>query len=196
MPGFSWMVEHLDWETRHHHVAADLDRVQLLRPNATRADYVDYLVRLYGFEAPVELAVATVAELAGVLRYRRRAPMLAADLLALGQATPRIRTAPRPTLRSAADALGWLYVVERGRQLHGVLHRHLSLRIPHEIYVAGSYLASQANATGARWCELGEALDRVAHAAPLADRIVRCAQVAFRRQRAWFEHAHPSREAA
>jgi len=186
------MITRLEHATCHEHVAADADRLALLRPTATRAAYVAYLVGLYGFEAPIENGLGTA--IVSLPHARPRASLLRADLLVLGEA--RIPLAPCPPVRTAAEALGWLYVVERGRLLHGVLHRHLATVMPHEVSVAGSYLASHAGTAGMRWRELGQELDRVARSAASVDVIVASALAAFRRQRLWFHHARAARHAA
>jgi heme oxygenase len=188
----SWMLRRLDYLTHQHHAASDAERIALLRPSATRALYGEYLTKLYGFEQPIESATSTLARSLACARPRAR--MLRADLLALGRA--RVPLAPRPQPRTVAEALGWCYVVERGRLLHGVLHRHLSVVLPEEIEIAGSYLASHAGGAGVRWHELGEVLDRVATTPAIVERVVVAAHSAFRRQRLWFHQAALASRAA
>jgi heme oxygenase len=188
----SWMLRRLDYVTYNHHAASDAERIALLRPNATRAMYVEYLAKLFGFEQPVESATGSLARELACARPRAR--LLRADLLALGLV--RVAVAPRPQPRTIAEALGWCYVVERGRLLHGVLHRHLSTRLPHELDIAGSYLASHEGTAGARWEELGQMLDRVATSTAAIERVVVAAHAAFRRQRLWFHPVVASHRAA
>jgi heme oxygenase len=186
------MLARLEHATCHEHVAADADRLALLRPTATRAEYVEYLVGLYGFEAPVETGLAVT--IASLPNARPRTALLRSDLLVLGEA--HIPLAPRPMPRTPAEALGWLYVVERGRLLHGILYRHLGTVLPHELDVAGSYLASHAGTTGIRWRELGDVLDSVARSRASVEATIANALAAFCRQRLWFQHARTARHAA
>jgi heme oxygenase len=176
----SWMLERLEHHTWAHHVAADAPRIALLRPNVTRAAYLDYLTKLYSFEAPVETALAG-SGVAALECAKPRAAQLRADLLALGQ--PRVATGAPPMLRNGAEALGWLYVVERCRLLHGVLHRQLAACLPHEMAAAGSYLAAQCGTTAVRWDELGATLDAAARSTAVVELIAATAHAAFRRQR-------------
>jgi heme oxygenase len=77
------------------------------------------------------------------------------------------------------QALGWLYVVERGRRLNALLHHHLVRRLPAELAIAGNYLLASTPA-GNRWHELGEALDRVGRYNAPAEQIINAAHRAFR----------------
>jgi heme oxygenase len=196
MTSASWMIARLDRDTRTHHARADVERLALLRPNALRDEYVDYLVKLYGFEAPIEEALANAPDLAAVVRYRRRSELLAADLMTLGKNPVALRSIDPPAIASLAEALGWLYVVERGRLMHGILHRHLAKVLRTEVSTAGCYLASHIGSAGARRHELGVALDRVARSVLTAQVISATAHAAFRRERRWFEGADASSEAA
>jgi heme oxygenase len=190
MPYSSWMIARLKRETRDHHAAADGDRLRLLPARSTMCSYREALVRIYGFEAPVEAAMATTTELVGIIDIdsRRKLRHLKADLVGLGvedpPSVPRYRLTP---FRGAAEALGWLYVTERNTLLHSVIHRHLSVRIPDVLGRGGAYLAYYERASLAKWLELGMALDRVAADERMAERIVTAADAAFCAQRAWYD---------
>ena len=89
-----------------------------------RAGYAALLRRMLGFHRAVEAALDAAPFLApwGIdVAERRRAWLIEADLLALGQPAGPPALAPLPPLGSAAGALGCLYVTEGstlgGRQL-------------------------------------------------------------------------------
>ena len=77
------------------------------------------------------------------------------------------------------QALGWMYVVERGRRMNGMLQRHLLRRIPAVMTIAGNYLAA-SSPIGMRWQQLGITLDQVARNGAIAEQIINAANRAFR----------------
>ena len=193
----SWVLARLDLETRPRHAQADNDRLCLLTSHPSAEDYRAFLVRVYGFESPVEAAIQLTPGLAEVLdvRERRHLKLLISDLAALG--IPSIDKLPRccnvPPFPTVEDALGWAYVIERNMLLHGILRRHLATRLPEQVARAGAYLAGNERAVGARMRELGAVLDLIAKTPVTVDRIVVGAHAAFRCQRRWFGDAVRSR---
>jgi heme oxygenase len=197
MAQVSWMVHRLNVETRVHHPAADSDLQQLYGEHATRADYVRFLIRVYGFEAPLESTFAMTPGLDELvdLRGRARTHLIAADLMQLGLGARQVAELPQcltiPQFRGAAEALGWMYVVERATLSHAVLRRHLSRRLPGEMQAAAAYLRSSELTVGRRWRTYADALESVARVSPIADRIVTSANDAFRCQRHWTTQGAP-----
>lgn len=187
----SWMIDRLNAETRVHHADADADLDALFRSEVTVTHYLVYLMRTYGFEAPLESAVALTPRIDQVLdpRPRQRAGHLARDLMALSLRPQDVAVLPMclviPQFRSIAEALGWLYVVERMTLAHNVIRRHLMTRIPAEMETASAYLSAYDGIAGKRWQELGAVLDEVASVPAVADRIVTSASEAFRCRRVW-----------
>lgn len=185
------MISRLHHETHPHHAEADADYNDLFRRDTGAADYMVYLLRLYGFEAPLESALAQTPHLEHHidLKVRHKAGLIAQDLLALGlrphQITATQQCLTIPQLRGAAEALGWMYVVERTTLSHAVLRNHLMTQLPREMKEASSYLSAYAGIAGARWREFGDALDRVAQTPEIGDRIVAAANEAFHTQRRW-----------
>src|SRR5690348_2296810 len=110
----STMLDRLDRETRAHHPDADSPWVSLLSTGLTRARYIDHLVAVYGFEAPLEAALALTPRARPVwqLRRRSRAGRLVQDLLALGLTPSHIARLPQcasfALFRDACEALGWV----------------------------------------------------------------------------------------
>jgi len=163
----------------------------LINPN--RSSYRYMLARIYGFEAPVGTAVLQAQNLdAHFARPRIRSGRLAADIIALTISPQEQALLARrhqvPALRSAGEALGWMYVLERLAQRVAPLGRHLYDRLPSELLHAGSYMqsASEHSLFG-----LGDALDLLTRTTAMADRIAAGANAGFRSLHAWLESTPP-----
>jgi heme oxygenase len=189
------MLARLGRETLPHHADADADIDRFLfGATTTVADYRAYLTRIYGFLVPFETALATTPGLDLVIdvRPRAKAVHLLQDLLALGMTMHETAELPQcmsiPAFRGPAAALGWMYVSERPMLASAVIRRHLATRLPSEMHNAAAYLSCYAGNVGTRWRELGEAMDRLAFANGIADRIVGAAQEAFRALHRWRTH--------
>jgi heme oxygenase len=184
MPDHLTMLERLDLETKVFHGPADAPRVALLA-NPTRTRYADHLAKIYSFEAPAEHKWMRTPGLESFIDIAPRlfAPTLADDLAMLGRFPDMF---PTPPFRGVAQAIGWMYVVERGRLMNSMLHRHLVRRLPYESSIAGSYLAASGS-LGLRWQQLGTALDDIARTPTMIAQVINGAFEAFRAQR----HAVP-----
>jgi heme oxygenase len=182
------MLLRLAIETRSHHNAADDDRLSLMDVK-TRAEYRSFLVRIFGFEAAVEEALLRVKDVdADVMRGRLRAEHLRHDLYTLGLTPEVLEWLPRLThvpIRTAPQALGWLFVLERSTLIAGLLRRHLERMLKDSLCGAVQYLASYGEKPGARFHALGELLGRYAHRYTPGE-IVSAANEAFRSQRQWY----------
>jgi heme oxygenase len=184
------MLVRLELETHVHTPSADADRLVLFDDSSVPA-YRQFLSRVYGFEAPVEEALARTHGLdPQIATLHAFAGLIHADLCALGMTDPQISRLPRcavPELKSPAPALGWLYVLERNTLLHGLIRRHLARRIPKQMESALSYLSMHEGKPGTRYRKLGTVLDAFAkHTAFVPGQIVSAAHEAFRTQRHWF----------
>lgn len=183
------MLGRLDSETRHVHPQVDGPWLDLLSPNLTRAGYRDHLMVVHGFEAPVEAAVALTPNVRSVLRLRERARSgsIAQDLLALGLSPQKVAHLPYcahiEPFQDPAEALAWLYVVERATLLHAAILRQVAARLG---AIPSAYLSAYEGVVGARWLGLGHALDTVATTPEMAARIVGAAHDAFACQRDWY----------
>jgi heme oxygenase len=191
------MLMRLNEETRAQHPDADYPWLDLLSVAGSRTRYVDHLVAVYGFEAPVEAALALTPHLNEIipLRPRARSGFIVADLMAMGITASKLARTPQCReilpFRDLAEALGWLYVIERTTLLHDAVRVHIDARMP-GVSAAWSYLSAYRGIASERWLELGEALDSYAITTACGDAIVEAARAAFDRQRAWFatEPAH------
>jgi heme oxygenase len=181
----SWMLVRVMLETRTHHARADEDRLVLL-DRRTTAGYRAALARIYGFEAPYEAALAGSHLPRELIAPRLKAEHLLADLRELGASAAyiaRLRRCPIRPFHSDAEALGWLFAVERNTLLHGQLYRHAVAWIPgHAHAYLGAYVSP-----GARMRELGELLDAACLTTTTPDRICASAREAFRWQHQWFD---------
>ncbi|MBA3820878.1 MAG: hypothetical protein H0X17_18465 [Deltaproteobacteria bacterium] len=191
------MLARLKRETKHPHAAAGTDRLQLASVE-TSERYARFLGQIWGFEAPVEAAFARTAGLAELvdLRARTAIRMLRADLTALGVTSPSSlpSTHSVPVLQ-LADALGWMFVIERNAAVHAEVCARLADRLPRSLSVAGSYLSSSAS-SDERSVALGTALDRIARTPELVLRITDAAVFAFARQRQWYRQPVPASSTA
>lgn len=186
----------LDVETRAFHAEADAPWLELVAPgrDVGRYGYVEQLVAAYGFDAPLESALAYTPHLAGILDItpRFRSGLLAQDLLALGltpSAIAGLRQCMIAPFASVAEAMGWLYVHQRSTLLFEAVRTQLVDRVP-EVAAATSALCIHAGRTAAMWDALGPPLDRVARTTAVEDRVVQAAHDAFRTLIAW--HRRPS----
>jgi heme oxygenase (biliverdin-IX-beta and delta-forming) len=192
----SRLLTRLNLETRGLHPEADARWVDLLTGPVSVDDYVEALVAAYGFEGPVESAVALTRGVSAIvpLRQRARSGFIVQDLLALGFSPSRIARLPQccqiVPFRDVPEALGWLYVVERATLLHDMARRHVQASLPE--LAAFAYLSAYDGVAGLRWQELGHALDEVAVGdGDVEDQIIAAARDAFATQRIWLANDAP-----
>jgi heme oxygenase (biliverdin-IX-beta and delta-forming) len=187
----SRLLTRLNFETRGLHAESDACWVDLLTGSVSVEEYVGALVAAYGFEGPVESAVALTRGVSAILplRQRARSGFIVQDLLAVGFSPSRIARLPQccqiVPFRDVPEALGWLYVVERATLLHDMARRHVQACLPE--LNAFAYLSAYDGVAGLRWQELGHALDAVAASdTDVEDEIIAAARDAFATQRMWF----------
>lgn len=182
-----WMLLRLGLETGPHHAAADEDRLSGMDVK-NLDEYRGFLARVYGFEVPVEEAVARVlGESTPVVRLHARAERLRQDLRALGFEREQIDHVPTcsPYIRTVPQAAGWLFVVVRHTLVAGLLKREIVRRLGREVHTAMAYLDSSSERPGGHFRALGDALcSYAAQGSPNA--IVAAAHEAFRAQHQWY----------
>lgn len=188
------MRARLDMDTRPYHDELDASFRRLTTPGLTRAMFVDALSQMYGFEGSVESAAAYTPRLHAMIDLRRRAlsGYLAQDLMNLGITAGQVAQLPQCLIAPFADpaeALGWLYVVERSSVLHETVLRHVEARLPQSSHGC-SFLAASARGTTERWNELECVLDRVGQDPAAANRILSAAHDASRCAINWFNGVH------
>lgn len=191
MASASRIIGRLIEETREHHAASDLVHERLFRSDVTSTYYLAFLVRVYGFQAPVDAMISETPLLDRLLDLpsRARATLLTRDLIALGLHASQILDLPQclavPQFRGAAEALGWMYVVERTALAHSMVRQELTHKLPHEMRCASAYLRANTGRVQARWQELGAVLDDIGAHPAVADRMISSAREAFRQQQRW-----------
>jgi heme oxygenase (biliverdin-IX-beta and delta-forming) len=195
MDAASWMLTQLDQATRMHHAPVEAAQLAFLQAPSV-AGYRDELIRIYGFEAPVESALAMAPDLPGIdLRERSKSGALAGDLLALGvrpQQLAKLPLCPRAESFDTPEvALGWLYVVER-RTLRSDVLRVLTRTLGDIVEQASGYLRSYEGIAETRWRDLGRALDRLVTPESVKE-VITAAHHAFWCERDWF-HRDPVRK--
>lgn len=146
-------------ETRaaHDRIEEARSLARIFTEDFSRDDYIHLIGRLYGFYRPLEDALfdGLPTALAPELAHRRKTPLLAADLAALGLDAAEIATlalCPRlPRLDSQARRLGCLYVQE-GATLGGTLiYRRLNEHFNGEIAGATAFYGCYGPQSGAEW---------------------------------------------
>ena len=186
------LLMQLNQATRRWHADADEPWLQLLRPDVTRRDYLEQLVRMYGFEAPLESACAYTPQLSHVIEPRQltRAGLIAQDLLSLGLTPTEVADIPQCssifTFRDVGEALGWLYVVERTTLHHDQVRRHLAHRVS-DVKDACNYLGMFERPGVEHWQRFGTMLDRFARRPDLAAEVIDAADAAFACLVRWFQ---------
>ena len=187
----SKLLVRLSVETASLHLEADEPWRDLADPtrDLTRLDYVHHLVQRYGFDAPVEAALAYTPQLQELfdVHDRFRAGPIAQDLLALG-ATPseiaKLRQAMITPFSSASEAMGWLYVHQRCSLMFETTRHEIVRKLP-ELSFATSYLRTQKGHIGSSWDDLGQVFDTVAQTSMFAERVIASAREAFKVMIEW-----------
>lgn len=156
---------------------------------ATVAGYRRFLARLYGFQAPLEVALAATPGIDHDLVVPRcRAGRIAGDLLALGltrheHALLARRQAIAP-FAEPGEAYAWMYATERLMLRVEPLRLRLANELPIVSETANQFLSAYAHVAELRWCQFGIALDRAAHASD-REQIVANARAAIAALREW-----------
>jgi heme oxygenase len=186
------MLARLDAATRESHAELDAYWLDLMAQGVTIDRYQEQLARVYGFEAPLESAVAYTPNF--VVADRRdltRSGLIVQDLIALGMKPAAASRLPQclaiSPFHDANEALGWWYVSERQSQLYNGIKRHLVSRLP-QLAHACSFLSSYDGVAAARWQQLGAVLDAQAwkHG---HEPFVTAAKTAFECAQRWFRGA-------
>lgn len=190
MQTHSAMLNRLDLETREQHAEVDGYWLDLMASGVTRDQYLTVLMRIYGFEAPIESALVYTPHLVVADRAERtRSGLIVQDLLALGISPAKIAALPQcdsiAPFEDPAEALGWKYVIERPTQLHSAIRRNVVSRIP-DVAHACSYLSACDGIAAARWQQFGFLLDEVARRPGANARLIKAAKEAFTALAGWF----------
>lgn len=174
----------LDRETRTFHVEAARGWIRLLRDNSTtRDDYLHQLSVTYGFESSYEAACSYTPGVGQAidLRGRWRSGLIAQDLLTLGctaHDVEAMRCYSLAPFQDAAEALAWMYVVERPTSIHEEVRDELVSRFV-DFARATTYLSAYEGGVSKRRAELGIALDQLCVSDKVCKRVIEAARAGF-----------------
>lgn len=170
-----------------HDAHTSLEReLDLLNPALRLPDYCDLLARFYAYYLPLEDSLQQTAD-RRLMAGRWKCAALADDLRALGMGSAELRSiapASIPPLRSVADAVGALYVVE-GSTLGGmILARHFSARFGLTSRCGLAFFTCYSERTGEMWQRYLASLSAFDNPRD-ADRVVAAAVSTFESLAAW-----------
>jgi heme oxygenase len=192
-PNSSWLYR-LGQQTVAQHATADAHRLALMNVTSS-SQYRGLLERIYGFEAAVETQASAIGLSAAVAGARLRVGRLHRDLLALGRNDLEIAMLPTATvvLHGAAEALGWLFVIERHVLLAGLIRRYLTGELHLGLSTARAYLDTHLDG-GRRFRDFSDVVtDAVARGDVRPDALLAAARAAFDAQRQWYGRSAPRR---
>jgi heme oxygenase len=179
------ILARLKEETRSQHESTEGD-VDLMRPDFTRENYRDLLVKFYSFYKPFEERMqAAIAENGVEFDHQERlnTPRLEKDLRSLGMSDEEIsRIEPTdeiPVLDSKERIFGSLYVIE-GSTLGGqVISRHLKQNLGLDETNGIAFFSGYGKETGPMWKAFGEAITNFAGDSENHDEIIAAAKETF-----------------
>lgn len=188
------MLKRLLAESRMHQSVADADGLELVAGQPGEARYLSYLLKRYGFEAPLESALAVTPGISDVIDVQRctKSMFLVRDLCALGVPLARVLEIPHAHVTAFHDvrtALGWLYVSERSAATHHIVVRELVRRAP-GLARSTQCFAEYDGLAGRE--ALGRALDAIAVTAADERAIVDAMLHAFDHQHRWLCPGRPT----
>lgn len=163
-------------------------RLPLVAPDLTRAEYVRILQAFHAFYAALEAVLEAPAVGFPGLDWpcRRKTPWLAQDLAALHVAPAVQPTPPLPAVADAVDALGCLYVLE-GATLGGQLSsRAVARSLGLDADTGARFLAGYGEHNGRMWRDFLRLLQRAENwPQPERARIVAAAAATFAMLEQW-----------
>lgn len=131
------------------------------------AGYRRFLCLFYGFQAPLETALALTPGIdTDFVALRCKAGRIASDLLSLGLTRHEHHLlARRQTIgpfENVAQAYGWMYATERLTLHVDAMRMRIENEMPVVVQLANQFLYSCANNADIRWRQFGVTLDRIA----------------------------------
>lgn len=191
----SLALKRLRDETSDLHLRAE-QYVRILDGDATISDYARYLKAMWGYHAPLEEMFAVTPALTALgfePELRRRAHLLAQDLVALDDPGPWPRCTLLPAAPSLPHLLGIAYVLE-GSTLGG---RYILAKLPPNLAPlrgrATAFLTGYGIDTGARWRAYSAIVERLLDSPVAYDAAVVAARDTFARLIDWLAN-HESRD--
>jgi heme oxygenase len=177
----SALLLRLEIETHAYHREADRPWLEPMTSAVTKASYGEQLARAYAFESPLEAALAYTPCAPSLVGMRSRSRLLARDLFALDLTPGRVSSRLIAPFPSVAEALGWVYVVERQTRLLARVKHNIERRLPG---APTAYVSDEE--APLRWSELGSTLDRIARTPRIVDQVLHAAHDGFRSLLDWY----------
>lgn len=172
----------------HRQIERNPRLIRLLAQDLSLAEYREVLARMLGFVQPLEDSLEALPEapfIQTALGSRNKAPWLIRDLLSLGSSLDEIASIPRacaselPAVRTLADAVGVLYVLE-GSTLGGqLISRHLAQSLGIGPERGGRFYAGYGPDNGRMWGQFRHWLDSLGCAECPVDRTTAAAIQTF-----------------
>lgn len=187
------LMARLKEETRPSHDRIERDPLSrgLVGAELSPRYYTMVLMAYYGLYTPMEARLATAADWHAMgfdMDRRLKAPLLRADLEALGMPPAALTTAPRcaglPRTPDLPAAIGCLYVLE-GSTLGGqLIARHVERTLGYTAGSGGAFFNSYGAEVGPRWKEFKTFAER--HGAGHEDAVIAAAAAMFACLEGWF----------
>ncbi len=195
------ILTRLRLDTRGEHEA--VERVlDLMSPALTAADYRQKLVQFYGFYSPLEAALQTrcalpddgsatsKSQLATLIPRLNKAALLRQDLHCLGVLTDAVPLCRHlPSIQTAAEVLGCLYVMEGATLGGGMISQHIRTSLGITPDTGGRFFDGYAGGTGKMWQAMRHLLTSCAVDLKTEDDIVANAIATFACLRSWCDPA-------
>lgn len=160
-----------------------------LLSNSHRTAYLDQLIKVHGFEGPVEAAIAYTRGHRPAPDLRSHSGFIVEDLMALGLRPNQIALLPQYPLApfdTPEEALGWCYVLERAIAVHEPVKAYVEARMT-TVAHACRYLGATQDRTAARWRHLDALLARYDDDDRAQATIVAAAHAGFRAADEWYQ---------
>lgn len=183
----SLALKRLKDETSDLHLRAE-QYVRILDGDATIVDYARYLRAMWGYHTPLEEMFVVTPALTALgfdPELRRRAHLLAQDLIAIDDPGPWARCTVLPSAPSIPHMLGIAYVLE-GSTLGG---RYILAKLPPALAPlrgrATAFLTGYGTDTGSRWRSFSAIVERLLDSPGACDAAVAAARETFARMVDW-----------
>ncbi|WP_426211468.1 biliverdin-producing heme oxygenase [Massilia sp. TWP1-3-3] len=185
------LLSRLRSETRTEHDAVERT-LRLMEDDLTLERYRRRLEQFYGFYQPIEKWLLDDGGFIApwlAVEPRRKTPLLQADLIALGQQTDtRLPLCTQlPSLGSAAECFGCLYVLE-GATLGGVIiNRYVEQKLGVAQDSGAKFFCGYGGQTGAMWQQFRTAISDFSLTSSEQDVVVASARATFDTLQQWCE---------
>ncbi len=187
------ILARLKAETRAEHVALEQD-LDLMNHALTIDAYCHRLRMFYGFYAPLESGLASNGDSSALHGRLNKAELLKNDLLFLDRTQTDFAICRfLPPLKTQADVLGCLYVIE-GATLGGrLITKHAQNTLDIYPTTGGSFFYGYGENSAMMWHGMRQLLVSAAFDLKTEDAIVSNAIATFSSLRSWYQSGEPEK---